>query len=256
MDLKTALMQGKRKVGMLNFSGSHKVVELMGLAGMDFVIIDTEHSVSSWESVDRMVLAAKTVGLPALVRVAEPREIDILHALDCGADGIVVSHVTDAAMARRAVAGAYYAPHGHRGMCPVIRPAQYGKLNWEEYAQHANKNMLVICLVEDKEGLKNVDEIAAVEGVDVVWCGSGDLSQSLGIPHSGLSHPQMFDAMTQIRDACKRHGKIFMATAGSAATAEYVNELWNFGASMVSVAPDMMVIRAAFTELAQRVKTE
>jgi 2-keto-3-deoxy-L-rhamnonate aldolase RhmA len=254
MDMKKSLERGDRLVGMLNFSGSSKIIELMALSGLDFGIIDTEHAVASWESCDHMVLTAKAAGLPVLIRVSDPREIDVLHALDTGADGIVVSHVSDAQTAERIVSHAYYAPRGIRGMCPAIRPAQYGKINWEKYAEHANEKMIVICLVEDRTGLENVESIAAVKGVDAVWCGSGDLSQSLGIPHSGTEHPQMAAAMARIRDACKGNGKAFMATAGSRPTAEYVDRLWEFGATVVSIAPDMMLIQNAFTDIVKTIK--
>ena len=254
MNLRTSFKSGDRKLGILNFSGSPKIIELSGIAGFDFVIIDTEHTTATWETVDHMILAAKAIGLPALVRVGTPDEGEILRALDCGADGIVISHVSTAHAATRAVAGALYPPRGIRGMCPAIRPVRYGEIAWHDHAAASNERMLIICLIEDKEGLDNIDDICAVDGVDVIWCGSGDLSQSLGIKHSGLEHPLMREAMTKIRDACSKNDKIFMATAGSKPTAEYVNELWDFGAPIVSLAPDLMLIRNAFAETVTRLR--
>ena len=254
MNLKASFMRGDRKLGILNFSGSPKLIELVAIAGFDFVIIDTEHAISTWETVDYMILAAKAHALPVLVRVGTSDELEILRALDCGADGIVISHVSSAETARRAVAAAQYPPRGIRGMCPAIRPARYGEMAWHEHAEASNERMLVVCLIEDKEGLDNVEAICATDGVDVAWCGSGDLSQSLGIHHSGLEHPQMRAAMTRIRDACRKNNKVFMATAGSKPTPEYVSDLWEFGAPLVSLAPDLMLIRNAFADLVGRLR--
>jgi 2-keto-3-deoxy-L-rhamnonate aldolase RhmA len=254
MKLKETFHSGKRQLGLLNFSGSPKLVELAAIAGFDFLIIDTEHAVTSWESVDHMILAAKAHRMPVLVRVGKPDELEILRALDCGADGVVISHVTSAEVARRAVSCALYPPEGIRGMCPAIRPVRYGEMAWHDHAEASNRRIVVICLIEDKQGLDNVEEICATEGVDVVWCGSGDLSQSLGIHHSGLEHPLMRDAMTRIRDACHKNGKVFMGTAGSKPTPAYVNELWDFGAPLVSLAPDLMLIRNAFADTLARLR--
>ncbi|HVZ42870.1 MAG TPA: aldolase/citrate lyase family protein [Ramlibacter sp.] len=243
-----------RKLGILNFSGSSKLVEIAAHTGFDFIIIDTEHTTTSWATVDHMILAARANGLPVLVRVGKPDELEILRALDAGADGVVISHVTTADVARAAVAAAYYPPRGIRGMCPAIRPVRYGELPWHEHAQASNKRVVVICLIEDVEGLNNVEAISAVEGIDVIWCGSGDLSSSLGIHHSGLEHPRMREAMTRIRDACTARGITFMATAGSRPTPEYVRELWEFGAPIVSLAPDLMLVRNAFADTLKRLR--
>ncbi len=249
-----SLMDGGRKLGLLNFSGSTKLVEIAAHAGFDFIIIDTEHTVTSWENVDHMIMAARANSLPVLVRVGKPDELEILRALDCGADGIVVSHVTSAEVARQAAAASYYPPSGVRGMCPAIRPARYGEMPWHEHAEASNRRIMLICLIEDVPGLENVEAICGVEGVDAVWCGSGDLSSSLGIHHSGLEHPRMREAMARIRDACAANGKTFMATAGSKPTPEYVSELWAFGAPLVSLAPDLMLVRNAFSDAVKRLK--
>lgn len=254
MSLRAAFKSGERKLGILNFSGSPKIIELAAIAGFDFVIIDTEHATTSWESVDHMILAAKAFGLPALVRVGKPDEVEILRALDCDADGIVISHVSTAQAAAQAVSAALYPPRGIRGMCPAIRPARYGQIPWHDHAAASNERVVVVCLIEDKTGLNNIEEICAVEGVDVIWCGTGDLSQSLGIKHSGLEHPTMRAAMTRIRDAAQRNGGVFMATAGSSPTPEYVRELWDFGAPIVSLGPDLMVIRNALAATVARLK--
>jgi len=254
MSLRAVFKSGQKQLGILNFSGSPKMIELAAIAGFDFAIIDTEHATTTWETVDHMILAAKAYGMPVLVRVGKPDELDILRALDCGADGIVISHVSSADVAARAVAGALYPPRGIRGMCPAIRPVRYGEMAWHDHAVASNERMLVVCLIEDKAGLDNIEEICAVDGVDVIWCGSGDLSQSLGIHHSGLEHPLMREAMTRIRDACHKNGGVFMATAGSRPTPEYVNELWDFGAPIVSLAPDLMLIRNAFADTIARLR--
>lgn len=248
-NLKERIARREPLLGMLNFSGSEKLIELVGITGFDYIIIDTEHTTTSWEACERMVIMARAVGLPALIRVGIIDEHSILRALDCGADGIVVPHVSTAETAERAVQFAKYPPRGNRGMCPGIRPTGYGGMPWQEHAAAANRDTVVICLIEDVTGLENIEAICKVADIDAIWCGTGDLSQSMGIPHSGLDHPRMAAAMTRIRDVCKANGRSFMATAGSSPNPDYVRRLWDFGANIVSMAPDMMLIRNHFASI-------
>jgi 2-keto-3-deoxy-L-rhamnonate aldolase RhmA len=254
--LKTRIQARERLLGALNFTGSYKMIELFGLAGFDFITIDTEHTVVNWETVDHMLLAAKVVGLPALVRIGTPNEQEILRALDSGAAGVVISHVSSEAEADRAVRAVKYPRRGLRSMCPGIRTTAYGAQKWHDYTPIADASTVVVCLIEDVAGLESVEAIAAVDGVDVVWCGTGDLSQSLGIPHSGLEHPKIEAAMTRCREACSNNGKVFMATAGSSPTPEYVAKLWEFGAPIVSMGPDVMILRNMLSELVTKLTGE
>lgn len=255
MSVRAPFKSGKKQIGLFNMFGPPKLVEIAAIEGFDFVIIDSEHATSTREPVSHMILAAKAFEIAALVRVGRADELEILRALDSGADGIVISQVSTADAAGRAVNAAHYRPRGTRGMCPAIRAARYGDMAWHDHAAPSNERMLVICLIEDNEGLDNIDAICAVDGVDVVWCGSGGLSQSLGLNHCGHEHPLMREAMTRIRDAVHKNGGLFVATAGSRPTAEYVKELWDFGAPIVSLAPDLMLIRNAFADTLARLRT-
>jgi 2-keto-3-deoxy-L-rhamnonate aldolase RhmA len=102
-----------------------------------------------------------------------------MQALDYGAIGVCVPHIHSAADARRAVSYVKYGPEGVRGMCPHIRATEYGgRADWGNYWRVANEETALIAIVEDVEGLENLEEIAAVPGVDALWLGGGDLSQS------------------------------------------------------------------------------
>lgn len=167
------------------FLPSPGVVEILGCAGMDFVIIDQEHSPKSWEMVENMVRAAQVTGMAALVRLARTDEKEILHALEVGATGIMVPFIESADEVRRAAAALRYAPEGTRGTCTQTRAANYGaeRKRFVEFARQRNSELLLIGLIESRKGLEHIAEIVGVEqGLDVVFLGRSDLASELGKP--------------------------------------------------------------------------
>lgn len=181
-------------------SACHQVMELLALGGLDCVVIDAEHAPFSPGDLDRMILAARAGGLPALVRVAGLDPAPIAACLDMGASGIVVPHVRSAEDARAAVAAAKYA--GRRGFSPSPRAGGYGTRGADAYLRAADGETSVWCQIEDAEALDRLDEIASVPGVDCLFVGRADLSLSLGA--SGTSDPQVGDAVKAVGGACAR----------------------------------------------------
>ncbi|KAB7706222.1 siderophore biosynthesis protein SbnG [Bacillus aerolatus] len=157
------------------------IIEMIGHAGYDFVIIDTEHAAINPETVENMIRAAEVVGLTPFVRVSENSNGAILRALDAGAKGVIVPHVRAKLDAEQAVYASRYYPLGMRSLNGG-RPASFGKDDLTKYIERANEEIMVILMIEDQEGIENLDEILSVKGVDMVLEGAADLSQSLGIP--------------------------------------------------------------------------
>lgn len=170
-------------IGKTNLVGSfaaipHPVaVEVMAQSGLDFLCIDWEHAQISRDMIETMVRAADVNAVPAMVRVPGHGPEAIQAALDSGARGVLVPRISTAAQAQAAVKASRYPPRGERGVGPG-RAAGYG-YRIPQYLAGANDRTVVAVQVETSQGLANIEEIAAVDGVDVIFVGPGDLSVSI-----------------------------------------------------------------------------
>ena len=182
-------------------------VEIIAAAGYDFVVIDLEHTLISSGQLAAMLLAARANSIAALVRVASPHQI--LQVLDAGAEGVVFPHIRSVQEARDAVRLCHFAPLGERGLNATLH-TRYGRDDLAGFTSTARECTLVVAMIEDREGMENVNEIAAVEGVDVLLAGAADLSQSLGLPWQ-TSHPDVREAVSLVRAAAEHHNKMFCA---------------------------------------------
>jgi 4-hydroxy-2-oxoheptanedioate aldolase len=171
-------------------------VESAGYAGFDFAILDMEHGPVSTESMQNNIRAAEVAGLLPIIRVSGISESEISKALDIGALGVEVPQVTTAEAARSVVQAARFYPEGMRGVCRFVRAAGYSSVDRQQYFKMANQALIVVQL-EGQEALANIDEIMLVSGIDVLFIGPYDLSQSLGVPGQ-TTHPRVIEAMEEI----------------------------------------------------------
>jgi len=183
--LKSRIREGSRLVGCFVFTSSPSIVEILALAGFDFVVIDLEHAPKDWDSVENLIRAADVHGLPALVRVPEIAPHWILHALECGAAGIVLPFVEHAQDVQRAVQAMYYAPMGARGTCTQTRAAGFGSRRGDflRHAARQNDELVLMGLVESPQGVANAASILAVQpGLDAISVGRSELASAMGRP--------------------------------------------------------------------------
>ncbi|WP_417546310.1 HpcH/HpaI aldolase family protein [Marinobacter sp.] len=206
---KYKLSEGKAVYGLLNAVPSPWLVEMIGYAGYDFVILDTEHLSTNPESVEHMIRATECAGITSLVRVPGPDVGAIAHALDSGAQGIVVPRVRNVEEARAVVSMARYAPLGERGITGG-RTTGFGTIPLGRYLEKANREILVVVMIEDTEGIRNCEEIASVPGVDWLLEGAVDLSQSLGVPGDPF-HPSVQEAIAGLAETCRKADRHFCA---------------------------------------------
>lgn len=192
-------------------------VELAGHTGFDAVILDTEHGTA--DGLEQHLRAADAAGIPALVRVPSADPAPILRALDAGAAGIVVAHVTGPDVARAAVAAAHYPPRGRRGLALTTRAGRYGTATMEEHLERSREETLIIIQIEDAEAVDRATEILGVEAVDGVLIGATDLSVSLGHP-GATQHPDVVAASKAIVAAARTAGLPAATVVASAAAAE------------------------------------
>ena len=178
---KKKLKDGDAVFGPFMKTSDAAFVEIAGHAGFDFVILDMEHGPSYYDNLQNLVRAAEVSGTLPIIRTPNSSEIFITKALDTGAKGVQVPHVTCAADAESCISAAKFHPSGLRGTDPYVRAASYSNIPADKYFVQANET-LVIMQLEGKEAIENLDEIMDVEGIDILFIGPYDLSQSLGIP--------------------------------------------------------------------------
>jgi len=201
-NLKKALEEGKTVSGPFLKFTDPAAVEVMGFAGFDFVIIDEEHGPISMQSAQNMIRAAESVNITPVIRVGSNDEALILRALDIGAQGIEIPQINKKSDAIQAVKSVKYSPQGERGMCRYVRAANYSSMDKFKYFKCANRETMIIPHIEGIEGIKNLDEILSVQGIDVIFIGPYDLSQSLGIPGE-VNHPLVIEKMQEVVSKCK-----------------------------------------------------
>lgn len=211
--LKERVATGHQVVGAILRMPAESLVEMCGLAGLDYVIIDCEHGPADLIALQTHLAAADSVGMETLVRVPGGEPGLVLRCLDLGASGIVVPQVESAGDASAAVAAAHYPPLGARGFATYTRAGEYGKVAATDHLAAAGRRTLVIPMVETAKGVANAAEILSADGVDGVLVGPADLSVSLGIPGQTAS-PPVQDAIAAVHAEAGRQGVAVMQIVG------------------------------------------
>jgi 4-hydroxy-2-oxoheptanedioate aldolase len=183
------------------------IIECMGLSGFDFVVIDLEHGPNTIETAQNLVRAASIHGITPVIRVSENNESVISKALDIGAQGVQVPQINCKEDAHRVVDAAKFSPLGSRGVCRYVRAAGYSSKEKNKYFEDSNENNLVIIHIEGRKGIENLESIIGVEGIDILFLGPYDLSQSMGVPGQ-TSHPKVIEAMKEAIEMAGRHDKV------------------------------------------------
>lgn len=203
--IKNALKEGSTVIGTFLTCNAPDLVEIMGLSGFDFVVIDTEHGPMSVESTVNLIRAAELRGLTPITRVTNSMDSTILRSLDVGAHGVQVPQVNNAEIAKHIVKSTKYFPIGNRGLA-MPRSSDYGAHPPIDYFNHTNEETMIILHCENKEGLANIEEIAKIPEVDVIFLGPFDMSQSMGVPGE-VNHPLVQEAAQRVVEVCKANGK-------------------------------------------------
>jgi len=230
-----------------------QIVELIGLAGFDAAFIDMEHTTYDLHDVQLAVMAAERVGITPIVRTPGFDPAFILRLLDMGVQGIQVPHVSSAETARAAVKAVRYPPLGERGMAAGSRAADYGRIPLVEHMAQSNREILLACMIEDMEAVERIDEIAAIEGVDLLAVGPSDLSRSLGV--SGQpDHPRLIAAIDRVREGVKKGAGARLALPlNHAAFPRNAGQLRALGAGYTNCAPtpEARLLHSLQTQLAE-----
>ncbi|MFH1189198.1 MAG: aldolase/citrate lyase family protein [Candidatus Omnitrophota bacterium] len=201
MDLRSKLKRGKLTVGSWITIGDESVAEIMANAGFDWLTIDMEHSAITLDKAQNLIRVIDLCGVTPLVRVSENDPTLIKRVMDAGSHGVIVPMVNSSDDAEAAVKAVKYPPTGKRGV-GLARAQGYG-LKFEAYKKWLRENSMVIVQIEHIEGVKNLEEILSVKGVDAFMVGPYDLSASLGYPGE-FDRPGMRNALKKIMSVSKR----------------------------------------------------
>jgi 4-hydroxy-2-oxoheptanedioate aldolase len=230
-------LRGELLAGTFLNLGSSLTAEIAGRAGLDWVVIDLEHGAGDRQNLLFQLQALEGTTTVPLVRVPWNDLVWFKRVLDLGASGVMVPWVNSAEEARRAVAARRFPPQGTRGVASSNRASAFGA-DFDAYFRSANDQLLLAAQIETRQALESVEEIAAVDGVDVLFVGPLDLSVSLGVPRQ-LAHPDMRAAKARVVEACRRAGK---AAGILLAREEEVQETVDSGFSFVGLSSDGAVV--------------
>ncbi len=203
------LAQGA-SLGTWSQIASAEVVDILGAAGLDFTIIDCEHGAFGIETAENLIRACDANGLVPVVRAPGPDPVFIGRALDAGASAVVVPQIASAEQARAMVAAGRFAPAGTRGACPCVRAGGHFITDWRGYVGEQARGTGVIALVETAQGLENINEICATEGLIALLIGPFDLSVSLGF-EGDYRHRDVQEAILRMVAAAQSSGLAIIA---------------------------------------------
>jgi 4-hydroxy-2-oxoheptanedioate aldolase len=226
-------------VGTFINLGSSVTAEMAGDAGYDWVLLDHEHGPGGEDTLLAQLQAVGGTPAVPIVRIAANETPRFKRALDMGAHGIMAPWVSTAAEAQAAVLAMRYPPLGLRGVAKIQRSAGFGG-GFEDYYLNAHKWLLTVTQIETPEAVANSEEIAAIDGVDVLFVGPTDLSYNMGI-RDQLDHPRFIEALVKVSEAAKKHGKAAGILVHNAALVAKCRDL---GYTFVALGSDGGSVRA------------
>ncbi|MHB1355683.1 MAG: HpcH/HpaI aldolase family protein [Anaerolineae bacterium] len=246
--LKRKLQRGEVVYGPFMNCSYGSFIEIVGLTGFDFAIIDMEHGPLEVETAEDLCRAGQNAGLSPIVRVRKNDAPQIQRALDIGSAGVQVPQIETRADAEAVVRAAKYQPLGMRGLSFFTRAGDYVVYGQEGITDRLNDEQLVIIHIEGQRGLENLDEIVAVPNIDVVFLGPYDLSQSFGIPGQ-VNDPRVVKGMEIATKKIRAAGKAAGTFAG---TGEAAKRWTGLGVQYISLSVDVGIFaNACKTLLAQ-----
>src|SRR4051812_17812115 len=231
---------------------SVEIAQIAKTAGFDSFYIDMEHNNFSFDTTGQLCMAGLAAGIAPFVRVPSIAPHHISRALDGGALGVIAPHIQSARDAEAVVRAAKFAPLGDRSIAGGLPHLQFRTFSAAETIEALNEATMVVVMIESAEALAAVDEIAAVEGVDLLLVGTNDLCSSLGIPGQ-FKHGKVHDAYATAIQSCRKYGK-HLGVGGLSAHPDLTAEFVKMGARYVSTGTDLSFLLGAATAKAKQVR--
>ncbi|MGP1397230.1 MAG: HpcH/HpaI aldolase family protein [Inquilinaceae bacterium] len=210
VDFKGLLATGDVTLGTWSQIAAPEMIDLIGLNGFQFTVIDCEHGHFGIETAENLARACDAVGIAPVLRVARNDPTDIMKALDAGIRHVVVPNVGSGEAAERAVAATRFGPHGLRGACPCCRSGGHFVRNWQDYAVEEEARVGAIALIETAEGYRNMADIVGVSGLAALMIGMFDLSVSMGFDGDWRAEPVRKAARDMVARAVDAGHRVMM----------------------------------------------
>jgi 2-dehydro-3-deoxyglucarate aldolase/4-hydroxy-2-oxoheptanedioate aldolase len=244
---RTRAERGEVQLGTwVTLSRAPGVLTLLQEAGLDFARLDLEHGAFSMETVADMAALARALEFPLVVRPPEGSREWITRLLDAGVPNLHVPQVDTPEQALRVARAARYAPLGERGMYGFGPHTGYRSQPISEHTASTNAQVHVTVMLESRRAFEQLDEIAAVPGIDALTLGPSDLAQDLGVLGTPAQRGVVDEHRRRLVDAARRHGK---AVAMLTDSVEGVREMIALGATLVNYASDAAVLRAGYASV-------
>lgn len=241
--LKRRLAEGGTSFGTMafEFSGSPGLPQILAAAGAEWVLYDMEHTGLGFETLKMQAAAARGANVTPLARVPANDYHFISRALDVGVQGVMVPMIETAEEAEAMVRAMHYPPSGIRGAAFGIAHDGYVPGQPSDKIEAANRSVMSIALVETAKGIENIEAIAAVPGLDVIWFGHFDATNSMGIPGQ-FDHPRFLEALERVLAACKRAEKPAACLVGDVAGG---TDWMRRGFQMIAYSGDLWLLQSA-----------
>ena len=250
---KEQILNGDLSLGVgLRQSRTSDIGKIMATCGYDWLFIDMEHNSMSVDIASQISVAAQDAGITPIVRVPDFAHHHATRVLDCGAMGIVFPHVDDAKTAKKLVSYCLFPPHGNRSMTGALPQLNFEQLPIPEVAKIINENMIVVIMLESPTAIDNVEEIAAVKGIDVILIGTNDLCMEMGIP-GDYSNPKIKDAYSKVISACNKFNKT--PGMGGVYDEELMSEYINMGMKFILSGSDLSFMMASAKQRSKNLRS-
>jgi 4-hydroxy-2-oxoheptanedioate aldolase len=214
--LRDLLERDEPALGTMVQISSEVIVDMIGMAGFDWITLDMEHTTMGVEHVAALTRAAEAAGMATVVRPSSTDQLLIGRVLDCGVDALIIPRVSTADEARAAVAATRFPPRGIRGVCPETRAGAYHLMALPDYIRRAEM-ISVGLLIETKAAMENLEEILAVDGIQFAMLGPADLAFDLGIPPGSK---EIYEAQDELDRVGGEHGVEIIGLIGRGTTNE------------------------------------
>ena len=247
-NLKSLLSSQIVTLGTWSQIAAPEMVDLIGLNGFQFTIIDCQHGPFGIETAENLARAADANGIAVALRVSRNDPVEIMKALDAGIRHVVIPNVETAEETAGAVAATRFGPHGLRGACPCCRSGGHFIRNWQDYVAEEEARTGAIALVETAEGHRNIAGICATPGLAALMVGPFDLSVSMGL-QGDWRHASVQSAVTDIVEAARHAGVPVMMPVFAPTPAEcraLIDHWGGLGVSCFVVGSDKIIVAEAF----------
>lgn len=250
-NLKKQLEDGQTLIGGYIQTASPELVAIMAYAGFDYVILSSEDTPYDYETRNHQVDVARFEGIGTIYRPPKNDPVYIRRGLDIGMDGLNVPEVNSAEEARSVVRSALFHPAGERGLNAMCKMARYGADYGPALFEQINNQTLITVLIENAQAIENIDGIAQIEGIDVLYLGPTDLAISLGVPGQPF-HPLVEEATEKVLEAGRKHNKAVGHVVLNPLDENEMRRKLDAGYQMLSLFLDVSFFRVSISNLYRR----